>query len=138
MYEKKTFDQFQVGDKATFSKTITEADVVNFAGICGDFNPLHMDAEYAKNTIFKQRIAHGALVNSFISSVGAMFVGLGAVYISQFSKFLAPVHIGDTITATMEVTELISEKNRLKNRTYVTNQEGKIVIDGEAVVMIPR
>lgn len=138
MYEAKSFEQFQLGDKGSFSKTLTETDVVVFAGISGDFNPLHMNAEFARNTIFKERIAHGALVNSLISTAGAMFVGIGAVYISQLSKFLAPVKIGDTITATMEVTERIPEKNRLKMRTYCTNQKGDIVIDGEAWVLIPK
>jgi 3-hydroxybutyryl-CoA dehydratase len=138
MYEKKSFEQFKVGDKASFTKTITEADVVNFAGTSGDFNPLHVNAEFAKTTIFKERIAHGALVSSLISTAGAMFVGVGAVYISQFSKFMAPVKLGDTITATMEVAECIPGKNRLKMRTYCANQQGDIVIDGEAEVMIPR
>lgn len=138
MYEVKTFDQFKIGDKGTFAKTVTEADIVNFAGVSGDFNPLHLNAEYAKTTMFKQRIAHGALVASYISTIGAMFVGLGAIYISQFTKFLAPVKIGETITATMEVVELLPEKNRLRLHTYCVNQDGKTVIDGEAVVMVPR
>ena len=137
MYELKTFEQFHIGDKGNFAKTVTEADIVNFAGTSGDFNPLHMNAEYAKTTMFKGRIAHGALVSSFISTAGAMFVGLGAIYVSQLSKFKAPVQIGDTITATMEVTETIPAKNMLKMRTYCTNQHGKVVIDGEAVVMVP-
>lgn len=138
MYEVKTFEQFAVGDKGSFSKTVTEADVVNFAGTSGDFNPLHMNAEYAAATPFKGRIAHGALVSSFISTAGVMFVGLGAIYVSQYSKFLAPVRIGDTITATMEVVETIPEKNRIKTRTFCTNQAGKVVIDGEAIVMVPK
>ncbi|MDR3588614.1 MAG: MaoC family dehydratase [Negativicutes bacterium] len=136
MYEEKSFDQFRIGDKGDFAKTVTEADIVNFAGTSGDFNPLHINADYAEKTIFKGRIAHGALVGSFISAAGVSFVGLGAVYISQFTKFLAPVRIGDTITATMEVVEKIPEKKMLKLRTSCMNQHGKIVIDGEAVVKV--
>jgi 3-hydroxybutyryl-CoA dehydratase len=137
MYEKRPFDQFHIGDKESFSKTVTEADVINFAGTSGDFNPLHMNAEYAKTTMFKARIAHGALVGSFISTAGAMFIGLGGIYVSQLSKFKAPVYIGDTITATMEVVDTIPAKNMLKMHTYCTNQSGKVVIDGEAVVLVP-
>ncbi len=137
MYVAKKFSQFEIGDKGSFSKTVTEADIVNFAGVSGDFNPLHMNAEYAKTSRFQERIAHGALVASFISTAGAVFIGTGAVYVSQFSKFLMPVKIGDTITATMEVREKITEKNMIKMRTYCTNQQGKTVIDGEAVVMVP-
>lgn len=137
MYDKKAFEQFDIGDKESFTKTVTEADIINFAGTSGDFNPLHMNAEYAKTTMFKARIAHGALVGSFISTAGAMLIGLGGVYVSQLSKFKAPVYIGDTITATMEVIETIPAKKLLKMRTYCTNQNGKVVIDGEAVVMVP-
>lgn len=137
MYEIKKFSQFNVGDKASFSKTVTEADVINFAGTCGDYNPLHVNAEYAKNSRFKERIAHGALVASFMSTAGAILVGTGGIYVSQLSKFLAPVKIGDTIVATMEVVEKIPEKNMLKMHTYCINQHGKTVIDGEAIVMVP-
>lgn len=137
MYEAKTFEQFHIGDKGSFAKTVTEADIVNFVGTSGDFNPLHINDEYAKTTIFKGRIAHGALVSSFISTAGAMFVGLGAIYVSQLSKFKAPVRIGDTITAIMEVVETIPEKKMLKMHTSCVNQHGKVVIDGEAVVMVP-
>lgn len=136
MYQEKYFDEFVIGDKGSFAKTVTEADVVNFAGTSGDFNPLHINAEYAEKTMFKGRIAHGALVASFISAAGVSFVGIGAIYISQYSKFLAPVRIGDTITAIMEITEKVPEKRMLKLRTYCTNQHGKTVIDGEAFLKV--
>lgn len=136
MYEEKTFNQISIGDKSYFAKTVTEADIVNFAGISGDLNPLHINAQYAEKTMFKGRIAHGALVASFISAAGVSLVGLGAVYISQFIKFLAPVRIGDSITATMEVVEKIPGKNMLKLHSYCTNQHGKIVLDGEAITMV--
>jgi 3-hydroxybutyryl-CoA dehydratase len=136
LYQVKKFDDFSVGEKGSFAKTVTEADIVNFAGISGDFNPLHINAEYAEMTMFKGRIAHGALVASFISSAGVSLVGLGAIYVSQYSKFLAPIRIGDTVTATMEVIEKVPEKRMLKLRAYCTNQHGKIVIDGEAIVKV--
>jgi 3-hydroxybutyryl-CoA dehydratase len=136
VYQEKYFDEFVIGDKGSFAKTVTEADVVNFAGTSGDFNPLHINAEYAEKTMFKGRIAHGALVASFISAAGVSFVGIGAIYISQYSKFLAPVRIGDTITAIMEITEKVPEKRMLKLRTYCTNQHGKTVIDGEAFLKV--
>jgi len=137
MYEAKRFSQFALGDKSSFEKTVTEADVVLFAGISGDYNPLHMNAEFAKTTLFKERIAHGALVNSFISAAAAQFVGVGAIYLSQLSKFMRPVKIGDTIKATVEVVQLMPEKERLQLRTYCVNQQGQVVIDGEAVIMLP-
>lgn len=136
MYQEKCFDDFFIGDKGSFSKTVTEADIVNFAGVSGDFNPLHINAEYAEKTMFKERIAHGALVTSFISAAGVSFIGIGAIYVSQYSKFLAPVRIGETITATMEVIEKIPEKKMLKVRTCCTNQRGRTVIDGEAFIKV--
>ncbi|MFC1856830.1 MaoC family dehydratase [Thermodesulfobacteriota bacterium] len=135
----KTIDEIKVGDTAQFSKTIAESDVYLFAGITGDFNPAHMDEEYAKNTFFKTRIAHGILTVGFISNIlGTKLPGPGTIYISQEVKFLAPVRIGDTITAKAEVVEIIAEKNRLRLRTFCTNQEGTIVLDGEAAVSPPK
>lgn len=134
-----TIHDMQVGQSCSHSKTITETDVYLFAGVTGDFNPAHMNAEYAKNTPFGERIAHGMLSASLISTVlGTHLPGEGTIYMGQQVKFLAPVHFGDTITATVEVKELIPEKNRAILRTYCTNQEGKIVVDGEATVMPPR
>jgi len=137
MLETKMFSDFKIGDQGVFAKTVTEADVVNFAGTSGDFNPLHINAEYAKTSRFKERICHGALVSSFISTAAVGLVGTGGIYVSQYSKFLAPVKIGDTITAIVEVTELMPDKKMLKARSYCTNQAGKVVIDGEAVALIP-
>ncbi|HOJ49222.1 MAG TPA: MaoC family dehydratase [Spirochaetota bacterium] len=134
-----TVDNIKVGDKAAIRKTITEADILMFAAVSTDANPAHIDEEYAKNTIFKKRIAHGALTSSLVSAVlGMKLPGPGTIYISQTSKFLAPVYIGDTITAIVEAKEVNTEKNRVVFRTYCENQEGKIVMDGEAVVMPPK
>jgi 3-hydroxybutyryl-CoA dehydratase len=134
-----TIDQLQVGQRASFSKTIAESDVYLFAGISGDFNPAHINQAYAEKTAFKTRIAHGMLAASFISTVlGTQLPGPGAIYISQSLTFLAPVLIGDTITATAEVVEILTEKKRVRLKTHGTNQDGKEVLTGEALISPPR
>lgn len=126
----------KVGDVASMSKTISEYDVYGFAGITGDFNPVHVNKEFAEATMFKGRIAHGMLCAGFISAVlGTQLPGINTIYMKQELSFLAPVMIGDTVTATVEVIEKIEAKNRAILRTYVTNQAGKIVADGQATVM---
>lgn len=129
----------KVGQTATFTKTITEADICLFAGVSGDFNPAHMDAEFAKTTPFKERIAHGMLSATFISTVlGTTLPGRGTIYMKQSVSFLKPVHIGDTVTAHVEVKELIEEKGRAILHTFCTIQDGTVVVDGEAMVMPPK
>jgi 3-hydroxybutyryl-CoA dehydratase len=135
----KSIHQLKIGDSAQISKTITEKDINDFARVTGDFNPLHLDQAYAEKTIFKGRIAHGLLSVGLLSTVlGNILPGHGTIYLSQEIKFLAPVRIGDTITAKVEVLELISEKNRAKFRTTCMNQDGKEVADGAAWVMPPK
>ncbi len=135
----KTINEISIGDAAEFTKTVTETDVYNFAGVTGDFNPAHINEEYAKGTFFKKRIAHGMLSAGFISSIlGTQLPGAGAIYMKQELKFLAPVYIGDTITARCEVTEMIAEKNRVVLRTTCENHDGKMVIDGAAVMSPPK
>ena len=135
----KSIDELKVGDSAQFSKTITEKDINDFARVTGDFNPVHLDQGYAEKTIFKGRIAHGLLSVGLLSSIlGNILPGHGTIYLSQEVKFLAPVKIGDTITARVEVIELVQEKNRAKFRTTCMNQDGKIVVDGIAWAMPPR
>ena len=134
-----TIDQITLGQSASFAKTITETDVYMFAGISGDLNPAHVNEEYAKNTMFKGRIAHGMLGASLISTVLAMHLpGPGTIYLKQDLKFLAPVRFNDTITATCTVKEKIDEKNRLVLDCVVINQDGTAVISGEATVMPPK
>lgn len=135
-YELKKFEQFNLGDTNSFTKTITETDVVMFAGISGDFNPIHMNEAYAKTTVFKGRIAHGMLVASLFGPAGAPFFGSASVYMGHTQKFKAPVRMGDTITATIEVIELVPEKKLVKIRNYCTNQDGVVVIDGDATIKI--
>jgi 3-hydroxybutyryl-CoA dehydratase len=139
MQSGKTLDMLQVGDAAEFSKTVSESDIYLYAGITGDFNPAHVDEAYAKKTYFKTRIAHGMLAAGFISAIlGTQLPGPGTIYMKQELNFLAPVRIGDTITARVEVTEIIKEKKQVKLRTTCSNQEGELVLDGEAVVSPPR
>ena len=133
MIKGKSIDELRVGDSAQISKTITEGDIELFAGVTGDFNPVHLDQAYAEKTMFKGRIAHGLLSVGLLSSIlGNILPGYGTIYLSQEVKFLAPVRIGDTITARVEVIELIPEKNRAKFRTTCINQDGKMVVDGVA------
>jgi 3-hydroxybutyryl-CoA dehydratase len=135
----KTMDQLEVGQSAEFSKTISESDIYGFAGICGDLNPAHINQAYAEKTFFKGRIAHGMLVGSLISAViGMQLPGPGTIYMKQELSFLAPVTIGETVTARVEVSELFPEKNRVQLKTVCLNQEGKTVIDGQALVMAPK
>jgi 3-hydroxybutyryl-CoA dehydratase len=134
----KTIHELKVGDTAHFSKTIAESDIYLFAGITGDLNPAHVNEEYARNTFFKTRIAHGMLVAGFISAViGTILPGPGTIYISQELNFRDPVRIGDTITAHVEVVQVISEKNRVRLKTFCVNQDQTTVLDGEAIVSPP-
>ncbi len=135
----KTLRELKIGDKAEFAKTISEFDIYMFAGITGDFNPAHINEDYAKQTFFKTRIAHGILTAGFISTViGTKLPGTGTVYVKQDLSFLAPVRIGDTITACVEVVEILDKKNRVRLKTTCFNQDNTQVLDGEAIVSPPR
>jgi 3-hydroxybutyryl-CoA dehydratase len=135
----KTIDELAVGQTASFTKTVSESDVYLFAGITGDFNPAHVNETYAKNTAFKTRIAHGMLSAGLISNVlGNQLPGPGTIYMQQQLNFRAPVAIGDTITATIEVIEILREKKRVRLKTVCTNQNDVVVLDGEALISPPR
>ena len=135
----RTFDQLEVGDSSEFSKTISEADVYLYAGISGDLNPAHINEVYAQGTFFKNRIAHGMLTAGFISAViGMQLPGPGTIYMGQSLQFLAPVRIGDTVTARVEVLEKIDDKKRVRLETTCINQDGTKLISGEAMVSPPR
>ena len=130
-----TISEMKVGDAAQTSKTLSEFDVYQFAGITGDFNPAHVDEEYAKGTFFEGRIAHGMLLGGFISAVIAMKLpGPGAVYLKQDFAFRAPARVGDTVTARVEVVDVQIEKNRLTLRTTCSNQDGTLLVEGEAFI----
>lgn len=135
----KTINELKVGQSACFTKTVSEADVYNYIGVSGDFNPAHINEEYAKKTIFKKRIAHGMISAGFISAVlGTQLPGPGTIYLKQDLKFTSPVHFGDTITAICTVAEIIPEKNRVVLDTVCENQNGQTVIEGKALVLAPQ
>jgi 3-hydroxybutyryl-CoA dehydratase len=131
----REFSSFAVGEAVTFSKTITEADILLFAAVRGDTYPLHVDAEYAKASRFGQRVAHGMLSASLLSTVAGLMLGTpGGVYVEQTLAFRRPVFIGDTLTARAELVALDAGKRRLNCATTIVNQHGKTVIDGNAVL----
>jgi len=130
------FDELTIGKTAEFSKTITDADVMSFAEVTGDFNPVHVDEAAAAKTRFGGRIAHGILSAGLVSAaIGNKLPGAGSIYLGQTLRFTMPVRIGDTVTATVTVTEILP-KRRVKLSTVCTNQNGEKVLDGEATVML--
>ncbi len=129
-------EDLEVGMSDRFGKTVTEADVATFAGVSGDTNPVHVNEEFAKETVFKGRIAHGMLAASFISTVlGTRLPGPGAIYMGQSLSFKAPVKIGDTVIAKVTVTEVDREKRRIKVETTCTVGDN-VVVEGEAKLMV--
>lgn len=136
MFVGGAMNYFEEGDSASFSKTITEADLILYCGVSGDTNPLHIDAEYASKTRFGQRIAHGMLTAGLISTVlGTKLPGPGAIYAGQTLQFLKPVFLGDTITATATVTAYNRERGRLTLATVCRNQRDEDVLTGEADIL---
>lgn len=134
-----TIKELNIGDKASFQKTITETDVYLYAGITGDLNPAHINQVEAETTMFQGRIAHGMLTAGLVSAVlGMQLPGPGSIYLGQELKFLAPVRIGDTIKAEVEIIEKLEEKNRIKLNTICTNQNGVEVLRGIATIMPPK
>ena len=130
-------EDLAVGTTASFAKTVTDADIVLYAGISGDTNPVHLDDEFAAGTMFKGRIAHGMLTAAFISAVlGAKMPGPGAIYLSQNLRFRGPVRPGDTVRARATVTAIDPAKRRVTLGTTCTVRDA-VVVDGEAVVMVP-
>jgi len=135
----KTISELKVGDKATFTKTVTETDVYLYAGISGDLNPAHVNQVQAEKTMFKGRIAHGMLTASFVSTVlGCYLPGPGTIYLGQTLKFKKPVRFGDTITAIGEIVSMDVEKNRVIMKTTCVNQNDEVVLEGEATCMPPK
>jgi 3-hydroxybutyryl-CoA dehydratase len=131
------FEDLSLGMRATLVHTVTEADIVGFAAVSGDVNPVHLNDAYAGRTRFGGRIAHGILTASFISAViGTRLPGPGAIYVSQSLRFTAPVRIGDTVTASVEVRELV-EKGRRCTLFCECRVADHVVLDGEAVIIVP-
>ena len=131
-------DDLKVGQSAMFGRTVTEADIAAFAGVSGDTNPIHLHDGFARTTRFGQRIAHGMLSGSFISTViGTKLPGPGAIYVSQTMTFMAPVLIGETITAVATITAIDEKRRRVVLKTQCLNGD-KVVVDGEATILVPR
>ena len=130
-----TFNDLTIGQTATIQKTFSEADVTAFAGVSLDINPVHVSEGYAKNSLFGKRIVHGMLTASLISAVlGNRLPGPGTIYLGQELKFMAPVYLGDDITAQVEIIELKPEKKIVRLNTTCVNQDGKTVVSGVATV----
>jgi len=135
----KTIKEINIGDKASFQKTISESDVYLFAGITGDQNPAHINEVYASQTRFQKRIVHGILTGGLISAaLGMQLPGPGTIYLEQTLKFTAPTQIGDTVEAIVEVSEIVAEKNIIKLQTTCVNQDGVVLLQGMATVMPPK
>ena len=131
------FEDLEIGMEATFSKTVTEADIISYADISGDFNPVHMDEAYASATLFKSRIAHGLLTASYISAVfGMQLPGPGAIYVSQTLNFKAPVRIDALVECKVSIIDLIPSKRRALFDCKCTVKD-RVVLDGEAMLMVP-
>jgi 3-hydroxybutyryl-CoA dehydratase len=131
------YSDIKMGQSAEVVHTVTEDDIKTFGDLSGDYNPVHFDEEWAKKTMFEGRIAHGILTAAYISTaIGMHLPGPGTVYMGQSMRFLGPVRIGDTITARVEVVKLNDEKQRVTLQTTCTNQDGKVVLDGEALVTL--
>lgn len=126
-----------IGQQFSTSREVTDELVRKFADVSGDYNPIHLDEEFAKTTRFGRRIAHGMLSGAFISAVlGNEFQGIKIVYLSQTLRFTAPVFLGDTVTATATVTAIREDKGVVTLETVCTNQNGEILVKGESAVMI--
>jgi 3-hydroxybutyryl-CoA dehydratase len=133
------YEDIKIGDSAEVVHTFTEKDIQTFGDLSGDYNPLHFDEDWAKQTMFGSRIAHGILTAALVSNViGMKLPGTGTIYLSQQMRFRSPVRINDTITARVEVIEKNDEKERITLRTICTNQDNTTVLDGEALVTIMR
>lgn len=132
-----TIEEIETGQSARWQRTVTEDDIVRFAALSGDNNPVHLDEAFAAGTRFKGRIAHGMLAASFISTVvGTRLPGYGCIYISQNLRFRAPVRIGDTVETTATVAEVDRDRKRVRMET-VCKVGDTVVVDGEAVLLVP-
>ncbi|WP_375737976.1 MaoC family dehydratase [Pseudomonas boanensis] len=132
------YDALEVGQKASFAKTVEERDIQLFAAVSGDRNPVHLDAEYAAGTMFKERIAHGMFTGALISAaIACEMPGPGSIYLGQQLRFTRPVKLGDRLTVELEILEKLP-KNRVRIATRVFNQNAEQVVDGEAEVLAPK
>jgi len=138
LQNKKRYEDIEVGDRSSFAKTITEADIFAFCGITGDFNPVHVDEVFARQSRWEGRIAHGMLVASTVTQTLSTLLGDGSIHVSQELSFEAPVRLGDTVTVISEITEKREEKRRVVVSSEWTNQDGTTVITGKGELLLPR
>ena len=138
MSTRREYGDIKMGERASASRTITASDIDAFAALTGDYNPIHVDEEFARQSRWEGRIAHGMLVAGLVTQTLSELGGEGAVHVSQDLSFRAPVRIGETVTATSEVTGKIEEKRRLLVTSTWTNQDGVTVIEGRGELLIPR
>ena len=138
-YQLTTFKDLHVGQKASLTKTITEEDLAHFIAITGDTNPLHVDDSFAEKTFFRQRIVHGMLSASLFSTLVGMHIpGVGAIYKKQTLEFLSPVFIGDTLRAWFEIMEIDKDAEEILIKSWIENQDGRIVIQGKTLTSLLR
>ena len=131
-------DNLHVGQKTEFTETITESMIQEFAKLSGDYNPHHIDEEYAKKTKYEKRICHGMLLASLFSKLTAMYLpGQGSLYISQTLNFVSPAFIDDIVTASGEITKISSSTGIIRVKTEITNMNNNLLVSGEAKVLIP-
>jgi 3-hydroxybutyryl-CoA dehydratase len=136
--ENQTYDEITIGQEASYSRSVTDRDIQLFAAISGDVNPVHLDADYAASTPFKERIAHGMLTGAFISAALALKLpGPGTIYLGQSLRFRLPVKIGDTVTVKLQVTEKQDKRKTVTLDCKAYNQADKLVASGTADVMAP-
>ncbi|MBI1203357.1 MAG: hypothetical protein GC182_12675 [Rhodopseudomonas sp.] len=139
LLQNRTFDEIAPGERATLTRTLRREDIALFAAASGDINPAHLDADYAAHDIFHHIVAHGMWGGALISAVlGTRLPGPGTIYVSQTLSFRRPVAVGDTVKAEVVAREKSAEKAHVVFDCAVTNQDGKVVIEGEAVVIAPR
>lgn len=135
--ENLTYDELNVGDSATYSRTLTEEELILFAAVSGDVNPIHIDANYASQSIFKERVAHGMWSGALISAaLATVMPGPGTIYLEQSLKFKAPVKLQDVLSVTLTVTEKLP-RGRVVFECKVTNQAGEVVVEGSSKVIAP-
>lgn len=133
-YELKKITDFTVGQSNSVTKTITEADVLMFGAVSMDLNPIHFDHEYAKTTMYGSPIVHGNIAAGLLSAAGAQLTGQGSVYVKDERFFAAPVRVGDTITATVEVMDMNLERRNMHLKATCTNQRGQVVVSGKITI----
>lgn len=130
----RPFESFRVGDRAEYTRTVTEADVVDFARVSGDDNALHLDEAFAARTRFAGRVAHGALSFGFLAASQTRLVGAGVIWLGASVRFTAPVRIGDTVVTETEIVEVVPDKQLLRVRCTARGRDGAVVLEGESLV----